>query len=93
MNSKREQAIRRCLEQGEPPARVAAELGVAPSTLRGWLRLGRLERELAEVRRECDAQQQRQEQLLAELQQAAAALAELRLLLDQADPPAHRAAG
>jgi len=40
----REQAIRRCLVQGEPPAQVAAELVVAPSTLRGWLRLGRLER-------------------------------------------------
>ena len=58
----REQAIRRCLEQGEPPAQVAAELGVAASTLRGWLRLGRLERELAALRQERDGQQQRQEQ-------------------------------
>jgi transposase-like protein len=84
MNSKREQAIRRCLEQGEPPARVAAELGVAPSTLRGWLRLGRLERDLAVLRQERDAQEQRQEQLVAELQQAALALAELKLHNDRA---------
>ncbi|MCP9889360.1 helix-turn-helix domain-containing protein [Cyanobium sp. ATX 6A2] len=33
-----EQAIRLCLEQGQRPAAVAAELGVAGSTLRGWLR-------------------------------------------------------
>ena len=87
----REQAIRRCLEQGERPTRVAAELGVAASTLRGWLRLGRLERELAEVRRERDAQQQRQQQLVLELQQAAAALAELRRLLDAVPPLAEPA--
>ena len=86
----REQAIRRCLEQGEPPAQVAAELWVAASTLRGWLRLGRLERELAALRQERDGQQQRQEQLVAELQQAAAALAELKRLLDR---EAGRAAG
>ena len=89
----REHAIRRCLEQGEPPAQVAADVGVAVSTLRGWLRLERLERELAAVRQERDAQQQRQEQLLAELQQAAAALAELKRLLDQeGDQAAGRAA-
>jgi transposase-like protein len=79
----REQAIQRCLVEGEPLARVAADVGVAASTLRGWLRLGRLERELAGLRQERDEQRQRQEQLAAELQQAAAALAELKQLLDQ----------
>lgn len=79
----REQSIRRCLDQAEAPAQVAAELGVAASTLRGWLRLARLERELATLRLERDAQQQRQEQLVAELQQAAGALAELKRLLDR----------
>ena len=64
-------------------ALVAADVGVAASTLRGWLRLGRLERELAGLRQERDEQRQRQEQLVAELQQAAAALAELKQLLDQ----------
>lgn len=86
----REQAIRRCLDQAEPPARVAADLGVAASTLRGWLRQVRLERELAALRQEQDAQQQRQEQLVEELQQAAVALAELKRLLDRG---AGRAAG
>ena len=52
----REQAIQRCLEQGEAAAVVAAELGVAASTLRGWLRLARLERELAAVQQERDKQ-------------------------------------
>ncbi|MFO8239208.1 MAG: transposase [Prochlorococcaceae cyanobacterium] len=89
----RQQAIRRCLEQGEAPARVAAELGVAAATLRGWLRWARLERELAAVRQERDALQQRQAQLVTELHQAAAALAELKLLLDRADPGERRAAG
>lgn len=93
MHPQRDQAIRCCLEHGEPPAQVAAELGVAASTLRGWLRLGRLERELAAVRQEHDAQRQRQEQLVMELQQAAAALAELKLLLDRADPAVGTAAG
>lgn len=79
----REQAIQRCLVRGELPAQVAADVGVAASTLRGWLRLGRLERELAGLRQERDEQRQRQEQLVAELQQAAAALAELKQLLDQ----------
>lgn len=79
----REQAIQRCLVRGEPLALVAADVGVAASTLRGWLRLGRLERELAGLRQERDEQRQRQEQLAAELQQAAAALAELKQLLDQ----------
>jgi transposase-like protein len=73
----REQALQRCLEQGEPPSKVAAELGVAASTLR----------------QEHDAQGQRQQQLVAELHQAAAALAELKLLLDQADRAAGTAAG
>ena len=90
---KRQEAIQRCLEQGEAAAPVAADLGVAASTLRGWLRLARLERELAALRQEHDAQGQRQEQLVAELQQAAAALAELKVLLDQADQAAGRAAG
>ena len=89
IHPQREHAIRRCLEQGEPPVKVGAELGVATSTLRSWLRLERLERELAALRQERDAQGQRQEQLVGELQQAAAALAELKVLLDQAD----RAAG
>jgi transposase-like protein len=87
----REQAIQRCLEQGEAAAVVAAELGMAASTLRGWLRLARLERELAAVRQERDEQRQRQEQLVAELLQAAAALEELKGLLDRADPAAGKA--
>ena len=91
-NSQRERAICRCLEQGEAPRQVATELGVARSTLRGWLRLARLERELQNLRRECDAQRQRQDQLVAELHQAAAALAELMRLLDQANQAAHSAA-
>lgn len=89
----RNEAIRRCQEQGEAPVQVAAELGLAASTLRGWLRLARLERELQTLRQERDAQQQRQAQLVEELQQAASALAELRRLLDQEDQAAHRAAG
>jgi transposase-like protein len=59
---------------------------MAASTLRGWLRLARQERELETLR-------QRQEQLVAELHQAAAALAELRRLLDQAAPSARKAVG
>jgi transposase-like protein len=89
----RQQAIQRCLEQGDAPARVAAELGVAASTLRGWLRQARQERELAAVRQERDALHQRQAQLVSELHQAAAALAELKGLLDRADPGGGRAAG
>jgi transposase-like protein len=89
----RNEAIWRCLEQGEAPAQVAAQLGVAVSTLRGWLRLARLERELETLRQARDAQQQRQEELVAELHQAAAALAELRCLLDQAAPSARKASG
>lgn len=81
---RRDQAIQLCLDQGLPPVAVAAELGVAASTLRGWLRLARLERELACLREERDAQRQRQEQILEELQQAAAQLSELRHLLDPA---------
>ena len=79
----REQAIRRCLEQGEAAAPVAADLGVTASTLRGWLRWARLERELVALRQERDARQQRQEQLVAELRQAAVALAELKQLVEQ----------
>ena len=67
--------------QGKPLALVAADGGVAASTLWVWLRLGRLERELAALR---------QEQLVAELRQAAAAQAELKQLVDQ---EANRAAG
>lgn len=95
----RQQAIQRCLENEEAPAQVAAELGIAASTLRGWLRWVRLERQLAAARQENDAMQRRQEQLVGELQQAAAALAELKLLLDQVDqvdqvdPGEGRAAG
>lgn len=80
----REQAIQRCLDQGLPPVAVAAELGLAASTLRGWLRLARLERELASLRQERDGQRQRQEQIVEELQQAAAQHSELRQLLDRA---------
>lgn len=89
----RNEAIRRCLEQGEAPAQVSAEFRIAPSTLRGWLRLARLEREMQALRQERDAQQQRQVQLVEELQQAAAALAELKRLLDQEGLAADRAAG
>jgi len=89
----RNEVIRRCLEQGEAPVKVAADLGLAASTLRGWLRLARLEREQQTLRQERDAHQQRQAQLVEELQQAASALAELRRLLDQEDQAAHRAAG
>jgi transposase-like protein len=85
-HSNRNEAIRRCLEQGQTPSQVAVELGVAASTLRGWLRLARQERELETLR-------QRQEQLVNELHQAAAALAELRRLMDQAAPSAHKAVG
>ena len=90
IHPQREHAIRRCLEQGEPPVKVGAELGVATSTLRSWLRLAR---ELAALRQDRDAQGQRQEQLVVELQQAAAALAELKVLLDQADRAAGTASG
>ena len=80
---KRQEAIRRCLEQGEAAAPVAADLGVAASTLQGWLRWARLERELVALRQERDGQTQRQEQLVAELRQAALALAELKQLVEQ----------
>ena len=89
----RNEAIRRCLDNGQEPAQVATDLGLAASTLRGWLRLARLERELQTIRQERDAQQQRQAQLVEELQQAASALAELRRLLDPEDQAAHRAVG
>ena len=87
IHPQREQAIQRCLVQGEP---LAADGGVAASTLRGWLRLGRLEQELAALQQERNGQQQRQEQLVVELRLAAAALAELKQLVDQ---EAGRAAG
>jgi transposase-like protein len=90
IHPQREQAIQRCLVQAEPLALVATDGGVAASTLRGWLRLGRLERELAALRQERDGQQQRQEQLVVELRLAAAALEELKQLVDQ---EAGRAAG
>lgn len=83
VHPQREQAIRRCLDQAEPPAQVAEDLGVASSTLRSWLREARFERELAALRQERDTQHQRQEQLVAELQQAANALAELKRVLDR----------
>jgi transposase-like protein len=72
------QAIRRCLDEGEPPARVAAELGVAPSTLRGWMRWARLERER-------DEQTLRQRRIEQELALAAEQLELLRQRLDQAE--------
>ena len=57
IHPQREQAIQRCLVQGEPLALVAADGGVAASTLWVWLRLGRLERELvAELRQAAAAQ-------------------------------------
>ena len=79
----REEAIRRCLDQAEPPVQVAADLGVATSTLRGSVRQARLKKELAELQQQLEAQNQRQEQLVAELQQAAVALAELKRILDR----------
>ena len=50
IHPQRELAIRRCLEQGEAPVLVATDLGLAAATLRGWLRLARLERELQTIR-------------------------------------------
>jgi transposase-like protein len=96
----REQAIRRCLEQGQAAAAVAAELGVATSTLRGWLRRERLERELAALRQqleavaqERDVQRERQREIEVEMRLAAAQLAALKRLLDAQDPPGGPAAG
>lgn len=86
----RELAIRRCLDQGERPASVAAELGVAASTLRGWLRRARLEREVTALRVECEAQRHRQRQIEQELLLAAEQLDVLRQLLD---PAGGKAAG
>lgn len=81
LNPLRDQAIARCLDQQQAPATVAADLGVAPSTLRGWLRWARLERELISLRHERDALHQRQQLLVVELRQAAAALATVRASL------------
>jgi len=81
----RQQAIRRCLDGGELPSKVAAELGVAPSTLRGWLRWARLERQLAQLQRERDEQALRQRRIEQELALAAEQLELLRQRLDQAD--------
>ena len=67
---------------------MAGELGMAATTLRGWLRISRIERELQTLRQERDAQPQRQAQLVEELQQAAVALAELKCLLAQEDQAA-----
>jgi transposase-like protein len=77
-NPQRQQAIHRCLDGGEPPSRVAAELGVAPSTLRGWMRWARLERER-------DKQALRQRRIEQELALAAEQLELLRQRLDQAE--------
>jgi transposase-like protein len=82
VNPKREKAIQRCLDHGESPAAVSADLGVPASTLRVWLRVARLKRELEVLRQERNDQQQRHELLLAELQQAANKQAELKRLLD-----------
>lgn len=79
------QAIRRCLDGAEPPAQVAAELGVAPSTLRGWMRWARLERQLAQLQRERDEQALRQRRIEQELALAAEQLELLRQRLDQAE--------
>ncbi|MEO1004159.1 MAG: hypothetical protein AAFX65_13745 [Cyanobacteria bacterium J06638_7] len=88
--SRRKDALERCLDLGQPAAVVARELGVAGSTLRGWLRLGRLERDLAKLHHQHAELRQRQELIVAELQQAAAELAELKRLLD---PEGDRAPG
>ncbi|MCP9886296.1 transposase [Synechococcus sp. ATX 2A4] len=86
----RDQAIRRCLEQGQSPAAVASELGVAGSTLRGWLRWARLERQLMALQHERDTQRQRLSQIEQELQLASDQLETLRILLDTVvDKPAH----
>jgi transposase-like protein len=79
------QAIRRCLDGGELPAQLAAELGVAPSTLRGWMRWARLERQLAQLQRERDEQALRQRRIEQELALAAEQLELLRQRLDQAE--------
>ncbi|QVL52587.1 MAG: helix-turn-helix domain-containing protein [Cyanobium sp. M30B3] len=79
------QAIRRCLDGGEPAAQVAAELGVAPSTLRGWMRWARLERQLTQLQRERDEQAMRQRRIEQELALAAEQLELLRQRLDQAE--------
>lgn len=96
----REQAIRCCLEQGQAAAAVAADLGVATSTLRGWLRRERLERELTALRQkleaieqERDEQRERQREIQVDLQLAAAQLAALKFLLDAQDQPGDPAAG
>jgi transposase-like protein len=80
----REQAIKRCLEQGHSPKAVASELGVASSTLRGWLRRARLERELQALQHERDVQRQRQRQIEQELQLASVQLQILKNVLDSA---------
>jgi transposase-like protein len=81
----RQEAIRRSLDEGHRPAVVAADLGVAPSTLRGWLRWARMERQLAELRELHDAQALRQRRIEQELASAAAQLELLRQRLDRED--------
>ncbi|MDM7938372.1 MAG: transposase [Cyanobium sp. CZS 48M] len=54
----REKAIALCLDQGQAVPEVAGQLGVAPSTLRGWLRQARLEREVEALRQELARLQQ-----------------------------------
>lgn len=88
LHPRRDAAIRRCLEHGEPPQQVAADVGVALRTLQNWLRLGQLELELAALRQAREDQQQRHDQLVRELEQAAAALKEFKQLLDQRLDPA-----
>lgn len=81
----RQEAIRRCLDGGAAPAEVACALGVAPSTLRGWLRWARMERQLADLQVQRDGQASRQRRIEKELALAAEQLELLRERLDQAE--------
>jgi transposase-like protein len=89
-NPARPQAICRCLDGGARPALVASELGVAPSTLRGWLRWARLERQLAQLQEERDGQALRQKRIEQELALAAEQLELLRQRLDRGECSSER---
>jgi transposase-like protein len=81
----RQEAIRRCLDGGAAPAEVASALGVVSSTLRGWLRWARMERQLADLQAQRDGQASRQRRIEQELALAAEQLELLRERLDQAE--------